>query len=65
MVFSGDLLVNKNIELNDNIPNTHKIGHYTLNISIFSIIRIDTFSSDGWSNSTYFERQTWRKNKIY
>ena len=39
MVFSGDLLVNKNNELNDNIPNTHKIGLllYTEYIYVFQL----------------------------
>ena len=39
MVFSGDLLVNKNNELNDNIPNTHKIGSllYTEYIYVFQL----------------------------
>ena len=39
MVFSGDLLVNKNNELNDNIPNTHKIGAllYTEYIYVFQL----------------------------
>ena len=39
MVFSGDLLVNKNYEFNDNIPNTHKIGSllYTEYIYVFQL----------------------------
>ena len=39
MVFSGDLLVNKNNKLNDNIPNTHKIGSllYTEYIYVFQL----------------------------
>ena len=39
MVFSGDLLVNKNNELNDTIPNTHKIGSllYTEYIYVFQL----------------------------
>ena len=39
MVFSGDLLVNKNNESNDNIPNTHKIGSllYTEYIYVFQL----------------------------
>ena len=39
MVFSGDLLVNKNNELNDYIPNTHKIGSllYTEYIYVFQL----------------------------
>ena len=39
MVFSGDLLVNKNNELNDKIPNTHKIGSllYTEYIYVFQL----------------------------
>ena len=39
MVFSGDLLVNKNNELNDNIPNTHMIGSllYTEYIYVFQL----------------------------
>lgn len=39
MVFSGDLLVNKNNELNDKIPNTHKIGTllYTEYIYVFQL----------------------------
>ena len=39
MVFSGDLLVNKNNELNNNIPNTHKIGSllYTEYIYVFQL----------------------------
>ena len=39
MVFSGDLLVNKNNELNYNIPNTHKIGSllYTEYIYVFQL----------------------------
>ena len=39
MVFSGDLLVNKNNELNVNIPNTHKIGSllYTEYIYVFQL----------------------------
>ena len=39
MVFSGDLLVNKNNEFNDNIPNTHKIGSllYTEYIYVFQL----------------------------
>ena len=39
MVFSGDLLINKNNELNDNIPNTHKIGSllYTKYIYVFQL----------------------------
>ena len=39
MVFSGDLLVNKNNELNNNFPNTHKIGSllYTEYIYVFQL----------------------------
>ena len=39
MVFSGDLLVNKNNKLIDNIPNTHKIGSllYTEYIYVFQL----------------------------
>lgn len=39
MVFSGDLLINNNNKLNDNIPNTHKIGSllYTEYIYVFQL----------------------------
>ena len=39
MIFSGDLLVNKNNVLNENIPNTHKIGSllYTEYIYVFQL----------------------------
>ena len=64
MVFSGDLLVNKNNELNDNIPNTHKIGSllYTEYIYVFQLSGLILLVAMVGAIVLTLE-QTWRKKQ--